>query len=65
MIALIPVIIEICMKLIGLFIKKAEDRVIAEKQLYKIFKAVDALNEKTAALRQRYNDSKERLRNHY
>jgi len=62
MIALIPLILEILMKLAGYFMAKAEEKNKAEKELVEFFKGLDKVNTRASNMRRNYEDAKERLR---
>lgn len=61
MIALIPMILEILLKLAGYFFAKAEEKNAAEKDLTEYFRRLDKLNSQASDTRDRYAKARARM----
>lgn len=58
MMALLPLILEIVLKLAGFLFAKAEEKNAAEKDLMKVFRNLDKINERSSNLRDRYKNAR-------
>lgn len=62
MTTLIPIILELLMKLVMYFFSKSGEKEIAEQELMTFFKRLDKVSEKASDMRGGYADARERLR---
>lgn len=58
---MIPMLLEILMKIVGFAFAKAEEKQLAEKELMKVFASLDKINDRATSMRNNYANARARM----